>query len=289
MARVPTSSGDQSMLLLRRYPLISFFILAFGISWAVVVAVVSLGLPVNALAIAAITAGPALSGLLVTTAASGLSGVARLLRRLLLWRVPRFWYVFALLGIPAIYVAGTILLPGAWSSFNPLTLDTWLSYLWLFPLVLIVGGPLLEEIGWRGFALAPLEARWGPSGGTIILGLLWALWHYPQYLMPDWAAQNGGFTLQSVATFTLGVLAITIIMTWVFNHTRGSLLLAVLVHSSINTFSAFIGPMFPAQAGSQINGLIGFGTAAVIILVMTRGRIGYDRYLADAKAECRDV
>jgi CAAX protease family protein len=123
---------------------------------------------------------------------------------------------------------GTVVLPGAWSSVDPLTVDTWLSYLWLFPLVLVVGGPLLEEIGWRGFALERLEQQFGPLGGTTILGLLWAAWHYTQYAMADWAAQNGGFTLQSA-------------------------------------------PLFPAQSGSQLNGLIGFGGAALIILLMRRG------------------
>ena len=280
MARGDANSDGGLAGLLRRHPLTAFFLIAFALSWSVVAGVVLLDLPVNAFGIAAITAGPALSALLLTGATKGRSGIVRLLRRLLLWRVPSRWYAFALLGIPAIYVAGTVVLPNALASFDPLDRGTWFSYLWLFPLVLIVGGPLLEEIGWRGYALTPLEERWGPLGGTIILGLLWAVWHYPQYLMPDWAAQNGGFNLQSVAIFTLGVMAITVIMTWVFNNTRGSLLLAVLAHSSINTFSAFIGPLFPAQAGSQVNGLIGFGGAALVILVLTRGRLGFDRYLA---------
>jgi CAAX protease family protein len=269
--------------LLRRYRLICFFLIAFALSWTVVAAVVLLGLGVNALVISAITAGPAVSALFLTSANEGRAGVMQLLCRLLLWRVAARWYLFALVGIPVLYVTGTAVLPGAWSSFEPLSLKTWLSYLWLFPLVLVVGGPLLEEIGWRGFALGPLEERFGPLGGTLLLGLLWAVWHYPQYALPDWAAQNGGFTVQSIVVFTLGVVAITVIMTWMFNHTRGSLLLAVLAHSTINTFSAFIGPMFPAQAGSQINGLVGFGGAALIILVLTRGRLGYGSYVGEEK------
>jgi uncharacterized protein len=59
--------------------------------------------------------------------------------------------------------------------------------------VILVGGPLLEEPGWRGFALPRLQEKFGPLAGTIVLGLLWAAWHYPHYLMADWAAQNGGF------------------------------------------------------------------------------------------------
>jgi uncharacterized protein len=72
------------------------------------------------------------------------------------------------------------------------------------------------------------QAKFGPLAGTLILAFVWAAWHYPQYMMPDWAAQNGGFNLVGVAVFTLGVLPLTIILTWVFNNTRVSLLLAIL-------------------------------------------------------------
>jgi uncharacterized protein len=277
--------ANDLLALLRRFPLSFYFIIALAISWAVVATVVGLGLRSNALTIVAITAGPALSALVMTFACEGGLGVLRLLKRLVLWRVPAIWYLFALVGIPAIYILGTAILPGAVPSFDPLTARQWLSYLWLFVLVIFVGGPLLEEIGWRGFALPRLEAKFGPLAGTLVLGLLWAAWHYPQYLMPEWAAQNGGFNFEGVSIFTLAVLPIAIILSWVFNNTKGSLLLAILAHASINTFSAYIGPIFPAQAGSELGGLIGFGIAAVLIIVLTRGRLGYDRYVSEVESE----
>jgi uncharacterized protein len=88
--------------------------------------------------------------------------------------------------------------------------------------------------------------------------------------------------MKSVTVFTLAVLPITVILTWVFNNTSGSLLLAILVHASINTFSVFIGPLFPAQAGSQLNGFLGFGGAALLIIVLTKARLSYDCYLREA-------
>jgi membrane protease YdiL (CAAX protease family) len=270
---------------LRQYPLTFYFLIALGISWAVVAAIVALGLSPSAAGIAAITAGPALSSLIMTGICEGAEGVRRLLGRLVLWGVPFAWYLFALLGIPAVYVLGTAFLPGALSSFDPLTPEKWLSYLWLFPLVIVVGGPLLEEIGWRGFALPRLEAKYGPLIGTLVLGLLWAAWHYPQYLMPEWAAQNGGFNVKAVTIFTIAVVPIALLLSWVFNNTRGSLLLAILAHASINTFSVFIDQIFPAQAGSQVGGMIGFGVAALLIVVLTKGRLGYDRYLRETENE----
>jgi hypothetical protein len=96
------ASGSGISALLGRHTLAAFFLLAFAISWAVVAGVVLLGLKVDALVMAAITAGPALSALFVTAAIEGGTGVVELLRKLLLWRVPAGWYLFALFGIPAI-------------------------------------------------------------------------------------------------------------------------------------------------------------------------------------------
>ncbi|SEF11311.1 CAAX protease self-immunity [Rhizobiales bacterium GAS191] len=277
----PSSSGLSGLL--QRYPLTSFFLIALAISWAVVIVVVASGFPTTWVTIVAIAAGPAISAFIMTAVTEGSAGARRLLQRLVVWRVPLVWYLFAFLGVPAIFVLGTVFLPGATASFDPLTPQKWLTYLWMFPLVAVVGGPLLEEPGWRGFALSRLQEKFGPLIGTMILGLLWAAWHYPQYMMPDWAAQNGGFSLKSAIVFTIAVLPITIILTWVFNNTRGSLLAAILVHASVNTFSAFIGPLFPAQAASQVNAFIGFGAVALLIIVLTRGRLDYDRYLSEAE------
>lgn len=219
----------------------------------------------------------------MTAVCHGRDGIHRLIARFLLWKVSFVWYLFIFLGVPLVFILGTVFLPGTMDSFDHLSATTWLSYLWNFPLVLSVGGPLFEEPGWRGFALPRLQAKWGPLLGTVILALLWAAWHYPQYLMPGWAAQNGGFNLRAVAMFTFSIVPLTIVMSWVFNNTRGSLLIAVLLHASANTFSMYIGPMFPAQATSQVNLFVGFGGLAVLIVLLTRGRLGYDRLLRDTQ------
>lgn len=267
--------------LLRRFPLTSYFIIALVFSWAVVLIVLVGHLPENFLAIIPITMGPTVAALIMTAVTGGRDGIRRLLARLVLWKVPFVWYLFIFLGIPLVFILGTVFLPGAAASFDHLSATTWLSYLWKFPLVLAVGGPLFEEPGWRGFALTRLQAKWGPLAGTLILGLLWAAWHFPQYLMPGWAAQNGGFNLPAVAVFTASVMLLTIVISWVFNNTRGSLLMAILLHASVNTFSIYIGPMFPAQATSQVNLFVGFGGLALLIVLLTRGRLGYDRLLRD--------
>src|SRR5664279_5284773 len=101
-----------------------------------------------------------------------------------------------------------------------------------------------------------------PLRSSLLLGVLWAAWHFPQFLMPERADQNGGLHASSVAVFTLTVMSITVIMTWVFNHTRGSLLLAILVHSSVNTSQVMVNELFPNAANTELNALIGYGTVS---------------------------
>lgn len=282
--------------LLRRFPLISYFTLAVLISWVVVLAHVipDPDLPATWVTIVLIAAGPFTAGFIMQGVLNGRAGVLHLLKRMILARVSWVWYAVVLIGIPLVLVLGTLVLPGAIASFDPGVESVppalpglpggWASYPVYFVLVLFVGGPLLEEPGWRGFAVPRLEARfgsWGPLIGTLLLGVLWALWHFPQYMMPAWAAQNGGVNLPAMLIYISSVIPITVILTWVYNRTRGSLFMTILAHTSINTFSIYIGVLFPAQAGSLLNGITGFGGAALLIIILTKGRLGYDHYLRD--------
>jgi membrane protease YdiL (CAAX protease family) len=273
--------------LARRFPLTSYFLLALAISWVVLLVHVipQPNLPTTWVTIVFITAGPFVAAFVMQAILNGRAGVIHLLKRLVRVRVGLIWYLVVLVGIPVVLVLGTLPLPGAISSMD-LSMTSvpggWASYALNFVLVLFVGGPLLEEPGWRGFALPRMEARfgyWGPLIGTLVLGIVWALWHFPQYMMPAWAAQNGGLNLPAMLVYVASVLPIAVILTWIYNGTRGSLFMTVLAHTSINTFSIYIGPMFPSQAGSLVNGFVGFGGAAVLIILFTRGRLGFDAYL----------
>ena len=264
--------------LLRRRPLVGFFLLAYGFSWLAILLLSLLGLPA-ALAITLATVGPTVAAVSMTALIDGLSGLRRLLRRLTLWRVGVRWYLVAALGIPLTYFLATLVLPGAIASFHPAPLVPWLvEYLIILTAGGIIGGPFFEEPGWRGFALPRMQANFGPLGGTLLLGALWGGWHLPQYLVPDWADQNGGLHLASIAIFLLTVVTIAVIMTWVFNGTCGSLLLAMLAHASVNTAQVLVvNRLFPSVANTEVNALIGFGVVALVLILATRGRLGYER------------
>lgn len=263
---------------LRRHPLIGYFLLANGFSWLTLLVLGGLlNLPM-ALVVLLFTVGPTAAAVIMTAVVDGRTGLRRLLRRVALWRVGLKWYLVALLGIPLVIFLATILLPGALASFQPMSPVRFLvTYIIWFLLAGVPSGALFEEPGWRGFALPRMQEQLGPLGGTLLLGVLWGVWHLPQYvLVPDWAAQSGGLNPASVGTFLLMVLALTPIMTWIFNHTRGSILLAILAHASVNTAElVVVNQLFPSAANEAINGVLGFGAVALALILITRGRLGY--------------
>ena len=300
MTTAPAQPASARQGLLARHPLVAFFVMAYAFSWLVWAPWVLGGdgaglLPINIsqtasgyLNATAILAGPTLAAFIMTATTEGREGVRRLLGRYVLWRVGLRWYMFALLGVPLIMLLGTMVysmeLPNLGALGGPSYL---LSYLLSFALVTVLGGPLLEEGGWRGFALPRMERLHGPLLASLILGILWALWHLPEFLVPSWTAAMGGGSIVVITLFTITAVTFTVVITWVFNNTRASLLLAILVHASIDTFGGTLAAIFPAKAvTSAFPYMIGFGVVALVLIVLTRGRLAYER-LAEAQSAPR--
>jgi uncharacterized protein len=283
--------------LLARHPLVSFFVMAYAFTWLVWApwvlgedgaGLLSINISQTAsgyLNATAILAGPTLSAFIMTATTEGREGVRRLLGRLVLWRVGFRWYLFALLGVPLIMLVGTMIYSGDLPNLGALGGPSYLlSYLGTYALVVVLGGPLFEEIGWRGFALPRMERLHGPILASVILGVLWALWHLPEFLVPTWAASSGGGGILGITLFIVTAVTFTIVITWVFNNTRASVLLAILVHTSIDAFTVPLGEIFPARAvSSALPFIIGFGAVGVVLIVVTRGRLDYGR-LAEAQS-----
>jgi membrane protease YdiL (CAAX protease family) len=270
-----------------RHPLVSFFALAYALTWIAwspwYLSEDGVGLlPYDAEGISdylntvALIMGPTLSAFIMTGVTEGRGGVRRLLRRIVLWRVGIGWYLFVLVGIPAIIVLSTLVLPGALASFQASAVpSTVFLYVVAGPVFLFVGGPVFEEIGWRGFALPRLQRLYGPLVGSLVLGALWGLWHLPLFLIPSWDTPHG--SLLDIALFVILAVSIAIVITWVFNNTKDSVLLAILAHGSINSAAVSMYALFPTPAvtGGIANVGIGFGVAALLIVALTRGRLGY--------------
>ena len=257
--------------LIGRHPLVAFFTLAYGFSWVMLLTLYGLlGLPA-ALVILLQTLGPTLAALVTLSALEGTAGRRRLLVRIRMWRVARRRYLFALVVIPVVCLLSALALPGAFVGIGGQSAVKLAIEFLAIVVVGFVSGPLFEEPGWRGFAIPRLQAQMGALRGTLLLGVLWAAWHLPQYLVPEWANENGGLSPTLVGTFLIFVVAIAPIMTWLYNSTRGSLFLVMLAHSAINAaLGVFVVPTSAIDVG-----LLGFGSLSVALILITRGRLGY--------------
>jgi uncharacterized protein len=239
----PSVQVKESMV--RKYPLTIFFILAIGLTWIfmIVDALGSQGtLPFRLPLPLMIVMGymPTLAAVIVVGKTQGRAGVRALFRKLLVWRVGLRWYLFAIFGVAVIYVIAILLynmlVPSARlpviSSQMPVTspLQLAFSFVPMFLIFTLVNG---EELAWRGYATPQLQARYSALTSSLIMGVLWTLFHLPLFFTRTGSSQADW----PFASFLVSTVAITILYTWMLNHTQGSVLLAYLFHGAANTWT----------------------------------------------------
>jgi membrane protease YdiL (CAAX protease family) len=143
------------------------------------------------------------------------------------WEVGARWYLFAIAYLPAIKLSVALahrVITGAWPRFG---VESW----FLITGAILISTPVQggEEVGWRGYALPRLAERLGYARASVVLGLIWSTWHLPIFFIPG--ADKYG---QSFPVWTLQVVGLSIAITWLYAHTKGSLLLTMLMHSAVN-------------------------------------------------------
>jgi hypothetical protein len=211
-------------------PLVTFFILAYIITWGLYLAADSTSVPsLRTFLLYSGVFTPGLLALWFTRRAEGFRGLVALLRRLIQWQVPARWYIFALtylatvkLTVALLYRAAT----GGWPRFGDVP---WYLLVAATLGSTVLGGQVGEELGWRGYALPKLTMRLGLGGASLLLGVLWAGWHLPLFFI------LGGDTVgQSFPLYVLQVTAVSVAIAWLYAKTRGSLLLTMLLHAAVN-------------------------------------------------------
>jgi len=237
-----------------------FLVLTFGLTWGIaalliffndqVVAIFGEISQSNPLFILAVYS-PGIVGVFLVWRFYGLKGLGSFFRRLTLWRMPLVWWLFLILGIPALaYLAAA--LNGTIS--DPFPFSPWYQ---VFPALLsafFLG--TLEEFGWRGLALPLLQRKLAPFWAGLTVGIIWAAWHIPAFLLSGTA-----YDAWSPVPYFGGVIALSLIITPMFNSARGSLLIAYLWHFQM------MNPIFP---DSQPWDSLIFALAAVVIVVLNR-------------------
>lgn len=229
-----------------RHDLVFFFALVFLLTWPLTI-IDALGshglLPFRVpflVQLLAVAYMPTIAAIISAGFADGREGVRELLRKLLIWRVGVTWYAFAIFGYAAL-CGGAILLGNALSegpSFPLLSEELikgsslqWLIMLPVFFVIITLTNG--EELAWRGFALPRLQARWNALNSSLILGLVWVVFHLPLFF----TLTGSDLDFMAMLSKSLQLLGASIIFTFLYNHTRGSVLLAYLLHGAANTWT----------------------------------------------------
>lgn len=234
--------GTDQAAFIVRYSVAMFFILAMVLGAGTMYLVVQGVLPAGVALAAALSAS--IAGIIMTVIEDGRAGLKLMLSRLLIWRVGIGYWLFAFLFFVLAILIGSVVNP----LFNgdPLSLHNMkpsFEIIPMFILFLIIAG-LGEELGWTGFLIPRLQARYSALTSSIIRAILWGLWHLPLFLYSrldhpsladfpyaGWIAQKG-FLVAFGVLILMFVLPWSIFFSWIFNNTRGSLLLVAILHGS---------------------------------------------------------
>lgn len=213
--------------------------IAFGLAWGILALFIFLTEPMtrifgqltgnHPLFFLAVYA-PAIAAFSLVAPNDGIAGLRRFLGRALLWRCSLSWYAFLLIGIPLIFYCGSAMKETLFEDPFPFhSLQSLLGAL----LFAAIKGPV-EEFGWRGLALPLLQRKFAPFWASLILGGIWGFWHLPAFLLSG--TQQSEWTF---APFFLGCIALSVIVTALFNASQGSILLSAFFHFLV------MNPIFP--------------------------------------------
>ncbi|MGB9670525.1 MAG: type II CAAX prenyl endopeptidase Rce1 family protein [Halothiobacillaceae bacterium] len=212
--------------------------------------------------------GPLFSAFLLTFLQKGGKGALELLKLGVDFRFKKTWLI-AILLIPFVVFGGSV-----WVSIlvgvRPLDLSVVSNPLYAliaFFVILLTAGPIQEEFGWRGYALPRLQSRFNALTSSVILGFFWWLWHLPAVFIP------GGFMTDNLVVFLVLLVVITlasILFTWIYNNTNGSVLAAILTHTSMNWSIWSAMPNMKMDLPTS-GFMISFGMLAVIVIIKIWG------------------
>ncbi len=174
------------------------------------------------------TWGPALSALVLVALYTGTSGLRAFLSRLMLWRMPMLWWLFILVGVPLVYMAGSLIKGGGLiTPLPPQGIGVALAFL----VMMLFLGPV-EEFGWRGVAQPILQRHMPPLLAGGIIGCIWGLWHLPAFYLASTVYADWNFL-----PFFIGNVTLAVLVTPIFNAARGSLFVPMMFHwQLINPF-----------------------------------------------------
>jgi uncharacterized protein len=246
--------------------ILTFLLLAFAWSWSLGLAATQVrdqsALTGGALLMLS-SFGPSLAGLAIVAGIGGRAGLRDWLMRCLRWRIGWHWFALAFALPPAAMLLALALHAalGGTIAASPANGHILLAIV-NFALVLVVGGPLGEEFGWRGYALPAIAARLGWRWAGLIVGVLWGLWHLPLFFLPGTTQSH-----MPLALFLLSSVALSVLLAWLFGKTGQSVLPALVLHTSINAWAGIIPVMPTADTARPFALLVGILALIAVMLL----------------------
>lgn len=270
---------------INRHQISIFFLLTFVLSW----------FPWYAgIAPETMNMGPSIAAFIVVLIVGGKRGFIDFLRPFGRWRVSLRWWAIAIFGPAILYLIGLgvyLLLGGEAPPFTMIRFELSLIPLYLVMVVLMPwNGPVGEEFGWRGYALPNLQTKYGPLIASLVIGTVWGVWHLPDFFAPQGVlgALTAVLGLGFLVPYTLGTIANSIFMTWLYNKTNASALIAGIVwHASINFWAPVLlsdSSLVAAREGTHLptiapalylTVLAVQVVGAIILVIITKGKLAY--------------
>ncbi|MCJ7700562.1 MAG: CPBP family intramembrane metalloprotease [Anaerolineales bacterium] len=272
---------------INRYQIIIFFVLTFVFSWFPWYA----GIAPEVMAM-----GPSIAAFIVVLIVGGKRGFVDLVRPFGRWRVSLGLWGIAIFGPAILYLIGLgvyLLFRGEAPPFTMIREELNLIPLYLVMVVLMPwNGPVGEEFGWRGYALPKLQNKYGPLIASLVIGTIWGIWHLPSFFAPQGVvgAIAAAIGMVFILPYALGTIANSIFMTWLYNKSKASALIAGIVwHAAINFWAPVLlsdsslvaareGTHLPTIAPTLYLTVLAVQViGAVVLVITTKGKLGYSK------------
>ncbi len=273
---------------IKKRPALAFLVFIVVWTWIFMAAIIAL-VPIDPVegpgamhvALVFLVASPSVFGVLFARMVDGKQGVRALFARAVRWQVKPIWYAVSLLLIPVVY--GVSYFVQGWLGGPTGPIDVVDKLAFALPIALIAC--LMEEFGWRGFALPKLLERHSALTAALIVGMGWALWHAPINYLALSKFRTGAIPI--LIALALGPILQTVIMTWIHNNANASMLLMLLTHFSI-TSSAIVFMVPSSTAGTELRSNLVSAALFGLVVVGIVAAVGTTR-LVRAERSRRDV
>ena len=279
MTTLTATSNQAKASFVQKYPLVTFFVLVFALTWSFMVVdalgsqnILPFRLPIPLLIVMGYM--PTLAAVIVTGLTKGKVGMRALFGKLLIARVGIKWYAFAIFGYGVMSIAAILLSNLLGGSPASPVLSEEMSHS-SAPLAMIINIAMLyivlglingEELAWRGFALPRLQAKYNALTSSIILGVMWGLFHLPLFFTVTGSSQAD----MSFLPFLVSIIILSVLFTWMYNNTRGSVLMAYLLHAATNTWTRVFA-IDHSVSPHVSQALTAITTLIVVIVLITTG------------------